>query len=138
MKLRPQIYLTIALLAVLVAVFFVRGLILGGPAINLSTSSSQLAGFVAPSLVTNQKDHKLPQPGKDFRVTSTDFFDNGNWAVVGVESLPDKNGATVVLKRVNKVYTVVLGPGTSFSKGDVLAAPQDVISFLRSESLVGN
>jgi hypothetical protein len=127
---------TFVLLIVISTIF--KNVILGGtPQTKLSTAPP-LAGTISQSIITPQSNGILPVIGKNFNITSTHYFDNQQWVVVSVSTIPDNNGAVLVLQKLNGSYQVVLGPGTLFSSSDVQSMPASVIDYLTNRGLVSN
>jgi hypothetical protein len=118
----------------LVVSLFAKTSILRGAHMVSLQSAPALAASVAPSLA--QSDSKgVPVPEKDFEITGSAYFDNKDWVVVNIQSLPDKNPAVVVMEKINGVYTVVLGPGASFSSTTTLSMPQDLANYMKKQGL---
>lgn len=98
-------------------------------------SASALSNSVASSL-TSSGSNSLPTPNKDFLITDTKYFNNNQWVVVTVkENNTHSDTAYEVLEKINGVYTVVLGPGTSFSQDVQEEMPTSVSDYLSLQGL---
>ncbi len=121
LKNRKFVWSASIFVVVLIAAATIRYVALGGVApTNLPPAEDALAGTVAQGLVSSQDPSYVPVYGEDFRLNDTTYFENKTWVVttiVPVKSQTDLN--TVVLKKINGQYEIVLGPGTVFP---VLAA----------------
>ena len=127
-------FLILAML--LIASYGAQYLILGGLPVTQLGKAPALAGSVAPSLATSANGSTdIPQAGKDFKVLDSQYFDSGRWAVVSVEK-PSAGKAYLVLKKITGVYTVVLGPGTSFSTDTTRTMPPDVAEYLLKQGVI--
>jgi hypothetical protein len=134
-----QILATVLFLVVLIAISVVsKNIILNGVPQTKLQVAPPLAGTLSQSLITYKSKDVLPVIGKDFTIQSTQYFNNQQWAVVLVSSVPDNNNAILVLEKLNGNYQVVLGPGTSFSTTDIQTMPSNVISYLTSKGLVSS
>ena len=125
----------ILVLVLFVVSVLVKHVVLNGLYLTKLQSAPALAASIAPSIITSGSKN-LPIAGKDFKVLSTNYFDNKQWAVVTVATIPDNNSATLVLENINGVYTVVLGPGTVFSTSVTQSMPSDVVAYLVYEGLI--
>lgn len=127
-------------LAILLLLFVssvgIRHLVLGNTFLTTLSKAPPLANALAPSLASPSKKKSLPLANKDFRIISTNYFDNQQWVVATVTHIPDGNGATLVLRNINGIYTVVLGPGTQFSPSVAESLPPDVATYLTSKGLL--
>lgn len=124
------------LLILLVASLFAKHVILGGMYLTSLKAAPPLAGSIAPSLASAGSKNTLPQAGKDFKILKVNYFDNQQWAVVLVAHIPDMNSATLLLQKLNGVYAVVLGPGTTFPASTAQSMPSDVAAYLMSKGLL--
>jgi hypothetical protein len=125
----------LVLLGVFIISLIVKQIILNGvPLLSLSKAPS-LASSVAPYLTTPGANN-FPVYGKDFKLISSHYFDDNQWAVVTVAHLPDNNLASLVIHRINGIYMVVLGPGTSFDGSAAESMPADVGAYLSSRGLL--
>ncbi len=131
------VYKALAFVLLLLVSFEVRSIIFSGvPPANLG-SAPPLAGSISQSLGFLPGSNSLPVYGKDYKLQNTHYFYNKQWAVTLV--VPTKSNAdspTVVLKRVNSLYQVVLGPGTAFSSSSITSLPVNVSSFLNTEGVI--
>lgn len=105
---------------------------------SLITTSSPIAGAVSRSINSSQTSNNPPLEGKNFKLQSTNYFDDKQWAVSSVTTIPDNDTAIVVLQEVNGSYQVVVGPGTIFSSQQLQAMPSDVVNYLTSLGVVAN
>jgi hypothetical protein len=112
-----------------------RHILLGGVYLSKLNTAPPLAASIAPSIVTHGST-SLPQAGKDFKILSSQYFDNKQWAIVSVSSGPDTDTAFLVMERLGGVYTVVLGPGTFFSSDVTQSMPPDVAAYLTGQGLI--
>ncbi len=93
---------------------------LGGVSPTNLPPTTALAGTVAQSLVSSQDPSYVPVYDVDFRLNDTVYFENKDWVVATIVPLKGQTDlTTVVLKKIDGQYEIVLGPGTVFP---VLAA----------------
>lgn len=112
-----------------------RHIILGGTYLSKLNTAPPLAASIAPTIVTHGSTN-LPESGIDFKILSSQYFDNKQWVVVSIASGPDTDTAFLVMERLSGVYTVVLGPGTFFSSDVTQSMPSDVAAYLTSKGLI--
>jgi hypothetical protein len=111
-----------------------RQLILGDtPAQETATSSDSPAAETINIALndTRSPDHLLVE-GKDYQLEDQRFFENESWMVAAIVPIPptEANDATIVLKRANTTYEVILGPGTDFSQDDLQQLPSEVAQYI--------
>ena len=131
-RIAKKVLFVIALFIVSLAIKYI---ILDGVGVTRLQTGPPLAGSIAPSLApANSKS--IPVVGENFKILSTRYFDDKQWAVASVASLPDMDLAILVLEKIDGVYTVVLGPGTSFPSSAAQSMPADVAVYLQSRGLI--
>jgi Flp pilus assembly protein CpaB len=125
----------IFLLILFIVSIAVKHFVLSGMYLTKLQGAPALAASVAPSIATSDSKN-IPIAGKDFKIVSANYFNNKQWAVVTVATIPDNNLATLVLENINGAYTVVLGPGTVFSTSVTQSMPPDVATYLINKGLI--
>lgn len=131
---RRQILLRLfALVATIVVSLVFKSVILNGHRLVRLGSAPPLTGSLATSLITSGGKTVLPTEGKDYKITKSRYFYNNGWAVVSVAQASGENETTMVLHKIDGVYQVVIGPGTTFSKSYMLSLPADVGNYLNDQ-----
>lgn len=107
-------------MAALIVATTIHYVVLGGVSPTNLPPATALAGTVAQGLVSSQDPSYVPVYDVDFRLNDTVYFENKAWVVSTIVPLKGQSDlTTVVLKKVDGQYEIVLGPGTVFP---VLAA----------------
>lgn len=115
----------------LLILWITRLLLLGGANQVVLQPGSPLVGRISQALTTTNQG--VPVPGVDYKIQSAAYFDDQKWAVVSIKGINNTvTDGLVVLQQVKGVYSVVLGPGTSFPAPSVLAMPKDVQQYLKN------
>jgi hypothetical protein len=127
------------LAAIIIVAVAARLIIIGGkPLVKLSPAPA-MTGAVSTGLgQTGPNSTYLQQEGKDYKLKSVHYFDNGDWAVANV--LPVKNNgdpALLVFKKINGIYQAVLGPDSTFDSSYFHVMPLDVGQYLSSQGAYG-
>ncbi len=131
---RGLVLASAALVIMLLASMIIKATVLQNVTTTKLDSAPALAGAVAQSLITNDTN-TVELYGSDFTLKNTKYFSDKDWAVSRVVGT-DQQTVTVVLKRVDGVYRVVVGPGSIFSGSITRNTPADVSSYLRKEGLL--
>lgn len=120
----------------LLALVAVKPLIYGGVKPYTLSKAGPLVGRIAQSMSLPNSD-ALPVPGRDFELTNTTYFENKTWVVTTIKQLNGSSeGGMVVLKQVDGVYAIMLGPGTAFSSVDLKELPSDVVLYIKAHGVV--
>ncbi len=131
MTTRRKIVIISVFIVPLFALWVTKLLILGGANQVTLQSADPLVGRISQALTSTDRVG-LPIAGRDYTLKNTKYFDNNGWVVVSVKG---KNNTITdglfVLKQTNGVYSVVLGPGTSFPSSATVAMPTDVQQYLK-------
>ena len=125
---------SLTLIFILVVVLLLRGVFVSGYISNIPVGSA-MSAYVEPALV-NPGSTSLPLENSGFKILKTDYEDNSSWAIVTVSKAG--NQATLIFKKINGVYSLVLGPGTTFPVSSTYVMPASVVSYLNSYGLVLN
>ncbi len=132
MTIRRSVRVGLLLLVPLVVLWIARMLIIGGASPVTLRAADPLAGRISQAL-TSTSQVSLPIAGKDYKIQSTNYFDNKTWVVVTIKGVNSTiTDGLFVLTQVNGVYNVVLGPGTAFPSSATLAMPTDVQQYLHN------
>lgn len=123
------------LLIFFIASLLIRYFLLDGVDTTKLQSGPALAAAIAPSIISPGANN-LPEVNSNYKVLNSHYFDNGQWAIVSIASLPSMNTSVLVLEKIGGVFTVVLGPGTYFSISVTRTMPADVSAYLISRDLV--
>jgi hypothetical protein len=122
---------------VVVATLIARFVLIGSaPSVRLSVAPP-LTGAISQSLSSGGGLATLPQPGKDYDLQNTHYFDNNTWIVTTIQPITNKfNQSVVIMQQANGGYQVVLGPGSSFDNSYLLSLPTDVGQYLASKGIL--
>jgi len=89
------------------------------------------------AIIENQTQPQItPNVAAPYTVSNITKYGN-TWATMNITN-PNVGSGAVIVKKVNNVWTVVMGPGSFFSRDDLqsLGAPQELIdSFITSPSV---
>ncbi|MEI6755697.1 MAG: hypothetical protein WCK80_01620 [bacterium] len=126
-----------SLLLILAGYLIQLFLINGVGVLKLKPAPPEL-GLVPIFYQESSKFDKLPIYGKNYTLENLKYLENGNWAAATLVSVPGKNKATVVMKKINGVFVVVMGPGTQFSESTLESLPLSVGTYLYSRGVYGS
>jgi hypothetical protein len=88
------------------------------------------------SLALSSSADKIPEINKNFSITYSKYFDGGNWAIVTLNEGKNSDKASIILEKINGVYTLVLGPGTNFSSDVLKEMPSSVALYLVTNGFI--
>ena len=121
----------LSILAILLgAALFVKPILLGNAKVVTLQSAPPLSATISQAF-TSSGYTTLPVMGKDYRLQNTRYFENGEWVVTVIRGISDKvSDGYVILKQVNGVYLVALGPGSILPSTSTDNLPTDVSQYL--------
>jgi hypothetical protein len=129
------------ILVVVVGTLIVKSALLHGQkAVYLPAAANPLAGTVSQSLGNalgaSGSGKSLPVLGEDYNLRNVRYFDNNVWAVASVVPTSQADTTTIVMRKTNGTYQVVLGPGTAFPGSSLQNLPIDVSGYLTSQGVI--
>lgn len=128
---KTNIKLAFAAVLLILAVALPKLVLQGAKSVSL-TDAPALTGQISLAF-TNDASHTLPQPGKDYVLTNTRYFDGNDWVVTGITAKGQLvTDGMVVLHKQDGIYRVAMGPGSSFPSTQASALPGDVQAYLGS------
>ncbi len=123
----------VAAAVVLAATFVGRYFILSGAQPLTLPGSPYYAGVETALYAAGGKLYR-PIDGKDYKISSTDYFDNNQWILVHISPLGGfSDSGVIILQKKGSSYQPVLGPSSeSFSKSKLESdnLPSDLINYL--------
>jgi hypothetical protein len=132
-SMKIRLFLALTTLLLFIVVLFTRSLLINGRVINSIPSGSSLSGIVETALIKSGSS-SLPKENINFVLKKTVYEDSYRWAIVTVSE--SGNDSVLILKKINGVYLVVLGPDTVFPISSTFAMPSSVSSYLNNNGLV--
>jgi hypothetical protein len=119
--------LAIAILGFIASLIF-RQSLLGSTSIIKLNRGSYLSGAVSQSLASTSSAAKI---GINYSITNQEFFDNNLYSVVLVRPLNHSSFAgVIVFKKLDGLYSPVLGPGTAINVNYLISLPKDLTQYL--------
>lgn len=119
----------IAVLIFIASLIF-RYLLLGSTSIIQLNRGSYLSGAISQSLASTSVTAK---DGTNYSIANQQFFDNNLYAVVLVRPLNNSSFAgIIVFKKINGLYSPILGPGTAINVNYLITLPKDLTQYLIS------
>jgi hypothetical protein len=121
-----------ALVLLLIAVFTIRPILLGGGQKVTLQSAPELTGQVSQAFATTATGD-LPAAGKDYKLYNTKYLENDDWIVTNFKWLNEYgNDGVIVLQKKDGIYNPMLGPGSAFPSTVTETLPPSVSLYLNS------
>lgn len=132
---RMPIILTIIAIVLVFSLKPAKSLIYGDAPLIQLKGAPALSGQISQALASSDGNQlTLPTYGTDYTLKNTRYFENNTWVVTTITPLhSDMNSGVVVLKKEAGVYTVVLGPGSAFSRSITVSLPDSLGRYLNQQ-----
>jgi hypothetical protein len=120
----------------IVITLIVRVVALGGASVVNLAAAPPLSGNVSIG-IGPRNNKQLQVAGRDFQLENIQYFDSNQWVTATVKPVnEDSDTGVVVLKKINGIYQVVMGPGNEFSSSYTFVLPTDISQYLSRQGLL--
>lgn len=126
----------VVLAVIIIALMLTRSVMFGGARPISLTAADPLVGRISQALATGNST-ELAVPGRDYTLKNTTYFEDKTWVVTTIAPVGGSSySGMVVLHKSDKVYDVVLGPGTAFSSTELGTLPNNIVLYIKAHGVV--